>query len=228
MNLDGFKSQIERQGISRTNRWIAMVFPPSVLSTNILTSGVQNVGINLPRLDLLETFNLNLRANLDIDLSGLNVSLNASLPTKGYSISNLNTGLQSINMFCHRVNIPEINTQNVNFSEYGELRKYGHVNAYTDTTLTYYCSEDLRERTFFEEWNKLVYNHKNKNYGYYKDYVGRIEFVKYDAGWNRQTAVYRFNEAYPGMIGSAEFNYDASDLTRLDVGFKYRSYERIA
>ena len=234
MDLKKFQSQIASQGLARTNRWIVRVYPPPGLgSTNRVLSNFindkfgSNLNVNIPVLNLLDTFT-EAANNLNVDIGNVNIGTNLDLPTLGYVLGNLGTTLDNLNLFCHRASLPEINTQNFNWKEYGEVRKLGHTNTFGDATCTYYCSEDLRERKFFEEWNSLVYNHKNKTYGYYRDYTSRIEFIKYDASWNKQTAIYRFNEAYPSTIGTQEVNYDAVDLLRLDIAFKYRNYERIA
>lgn len=233
MNLDEFKTQVARQGLARTNRWITRVYPPRGLSStnraisDILSRGRNRLDVNIPGLDLIDTFTDAIN-NASIDVGGINVSHNFNLPTLGYALSNMGTRAQAINLFCSNCILPEVNTQNFNWTEFGEERKLGYTNTYGDATFSYYCSEDLRERKFFEDWNSLVYNHRNKRYGYYNDYVSTIEFIQYTAGWEKQIAVYKFNEAYPSTIGSMEFNYESGNILKLDVAFKYKNYERIA
>lgn len=114
---------------------------------------------------------------------------------------------------------------NLEWTEYGETRKLGVMHTHGDVSIEYYCSEDLRERQFFEQWQDLIFNPKSKKHAYYKDYISRIEIAKYNSDWSKKTVVYRLNEAYPTSIAAQEMNSDAGDLLKLSITFKYRNYE---
>lgn len=231
MNLQQFKGQVSSQGIARTNRWVCRVFPPSGLTStgnalsNALSTGGNRFNVNLPGLDAIDAGVAALN-NLNVDLGPVNVGSNFGIPTLGYALTNMGGKLEAINLFCQSCSIPSRDMTNLEFSEYGELRSLGVMHTHGDVTIGYYCSEDLRERLFFEQWQDAIWNPITYNHGYYNTYTARIEIVKYDASWQNETAIYRLDEAYPTNIGALELSH-AEGLSELSITFKYRKYERI-
>ena len=49
-----------------------------------------------------------------------------------------------------------------------------------DISISFQASNDLKERVFFENWQKLAFNETSWNIGYYWDYVGTIELYMLD------------------------------------------------
>lgn len=231
MNLDKFKSQVEKQGLARTNRWVCSVFPPRALSSiaNSIDIPVGRFGnLNLPGIDLSNIpIALASIRNADENLPDIDINANLRLPVFGFTAVNNGTLIEKINLYCQTAVIPEREIKNVEWREYGQSRKLGIVHEHKDFTLSYYCSEDMKERFFFENWQDIVFNSLNKRRGYYSDYTSTLEVTKYDAGWSKEQAIYKIVEAYPTNISSQSLTYDEAAILRLDVTFKYRYYERI-
>lgn len=232
MNLDKFKDQVSRQGLARSNRWVARIYPPSGLTasgtalSNALSQGGNKINLNLPGLDLADQAQQVLR-NLNIDLGPIQVQNNFAIPTLGYVLTNMGSKLEALNLFTAACSLPSRDIQNVEFREYGEARYLGVQHTHSDFTITYYCSEDLRERKFFEQWQDLIFNPRTKKHAFYKDYISRMEVIKYDASWQNIQAVYRFNEVYPTNIAAMELDQNEQSVLQLQVTFKYRNYEII-
>lgn len=229
MNLDTFKSQIEKQGLSRNNRWEVRVYPPKALSSaaNAIEQSVGNGGslsLNLPGLDLA---NIPLLQIQSADGNLPDVKAAFDLPTFGFTTLNSSSFVERINLYCNMVSIPEREIKNVEWREYGESRSLGVVHEHKGVSMSYYCSENLAERFFFEKWTDLIFNPNNKKRAYYDDYTSRIEIIKYNASWSKQEAIYRLNEAYPSNIAAQTMVQEQGALMRLDLAFKYRNYERI-
>ena len=117
---------------------------------------------------------------------------------------------------------------------YGPLRKSGYQANYVDTTITFICSEDLREKLFFEKWQDLIVGEhrvagtnpdsKAFNAGYYEDYISSIEVVQMNEN-NDVTFEMKLLEAYPLQVAPLPLNWASDDLHRLSVTFAYNRYE---
>lgn len=231
MNLDTFKSQVERQGLARNTRWICDIFPPKGLTEmdNVFKVGVGpfDLSLNLPGVDLIDNAVEQING-LSLDLPGISIGNNFNIPTLGYLLRNHGGMLQCLSLYCNMVAIPQRDITNVAWREYGEERQLGIVHNHSGgLTVSYYCSEDLRERLFFEQWQDLIFNPKTKNREFYDNYIGSMEITKYDAAWKEKTAKYRFKEVYPTNIAAQTMVYEGTAVVRLDINFKYRNYERI-
>ena len=111
---------------------------------------------------------------------------------------------------------------------YGPLRKSG------DTTISFICSEDLREKLFFEKWQDLIVGKHREpgtnadsesfNAGYYDDYVSSIEIVQLNEN-NDITFEMKLLEAYPLQIAPLPLNWGSDELHKLSVTFAYNRYE---
>jgi len=232
VNLEQFKNQVSSQGLARQNRWVCRVYPPSGLTStgnalsNALSQGGNRINVNLPGLDAIDAGVAALN-NLNLDLGPVQVGTNFAIPTLGYALTNMGSKLEALNLFCQSCSIPDRDINNSDFVEYGELRSLGVMHTYSDVALTYYCSEDLRERLFFEQWQDVIWNPRNSQHGYYSSYTSRVEIIKYSADWKRQEAAYRLVEAYPTNVGAIELSH-AEGLCELQIQFKFRKWERIS
>ena len=231
MNIIEFKDKVNQQGLARSNRWVVRVHAPRGLTasgnaiSNFLSQGGNRVNINLPGLDSIdagiETLN-----NLNVDLGPVNIDHNFKIPTLGYALTNMGGKMEALNLFTSACQIPSRDIVSSEFKEYGEVRHLGFNHQHADLTINYYCSEDLRERSFFEQWQDVIFNPRNKRMGYYKDYTSKIEIIKYDASWSNQTARYEFNEAYPTNVGTLEMNQGEANVLELTMTFKFRNYTK--
>jgi len=234
--INQFKEQIDRQGLARNSRWLCRIYPPKGLanSSNIFNFNVGGgeLAVNLPGVDLIDNAveqfnNLNLNVGLG-NLGSVNIGNNLNLPTLGFTLTNTLGTIDALNLFCVSAAIPERDLKNIEWTEYGESRQLGFLHTHSKgLSVSYYCSEDLRERLFMEKWQDSIFNPDNKRRSYYEDYIGNIEIVKFDTGWNNQTAMYRFKEAYPSNIAAQNLTYDGTSVLRLDINFKFRNYERL-
>lgn len=228
MNIGDFKARLSNQGISRSNRWTATVFPPRGLTStgNALKDLLGGrVNVNIPGLDLIDSSIDQINNVLDIPNNILNTNVN--LPTLGSVLNNTKGQVESLTMFVENAQIPQRDIYSTEYRVHGEKREIAVRHEHTDLTLSYYCSEDLRERKFFEQWQNVIFNPFTKQHGYYKDYIGSMEITKYNQSWSTETAIYKMNEVYPTNIGVQELSSAEGDLLRLNITFKYYNYERI-
>ena len=235
MQLTDFKNQIALAGIAKSWNWVCRIYPPRAMGnimnqmqvdTNV-NQGGNRVNLNLPGV----TLGANIPTQFpigNITSVGLNIgTVNLGLPTRGYTLSGLNGVIESLNLYCTSCSIPQRDLTNIEWTDYGERKTLGAVHRHSDLNLKYYCSENLFERFFFEQWQEIVFNSNTKRFGYYEDYISTIEVLKYDAGWNRVEALYRLEEAYPSTVGALQLNHADNSVLQLDIAFKYRKFTRL-
>ena len=110
---------------------------------------------------------------------------------------------------------------------YGPARKIAQGYTYGDVTGKFYCHNDMREKKFFETWQRLSYNPQTFAMGYYDDYVGTIQIYQLDQKGNR-TYGCELIECFPNTI--AEQGLDAgqaSNVQEVSVTFSYRYWKNL-
>lgn len=226
--IDDFRAAVSQNGLSRNNRFVLRVFPPRGLTS--LGFGLNTIfgrvagNVNIPGLSSVNDISI---PGINIPVGDLNIGANLNLPPLGYFIQNIGGRLTQMELFCVTASIPSRDVQSVNDDYHGATRKIGWKHLYADFTTEYYCSEDLKERDFFEGWQNIIFNRDTGSVGYYEDYASTVELLKYDYGFNRIQARYKFLEAYPTNVGEQAFSYDGTDeITRLTITWAFRQYER--
>ena len=110
---------------------------------------------------------------------------------------------------------------------YGPARKIANGYTYAPITGRFYCHNDMREKKFFETWQRLAYNPQTFAMGYYDDYVGTIQIYQLDQEKNRRYGC-ELIECFPTDI--AEQTLDASPATsvqEVSVTFSYRYWKNL-
>ncbi len=110
---------------------------------------------------------------------------------------------------------------------YGPARKIASGYTYAPITGRFYCHNDMREKKFFETWQRLAYNPQTFAMGYYDDYVGTIQIYQLDQEKNRRYGC-ELIECFPTDI--AEQTLDASPATsaqEVSVTFSYRYWKNL-
>ena len=110
---------------------------------------------------------------------------------------------------------------------YGPARKIANGYTYAPITGKFYCHNDMREKKFFETWQRLAYNPQTFAMGYYDDYVGTIQIYQLDREKNRRYGC-ELIECFPTDI--AEQSLDASPATsvqEVSVTFSYRYWKNL-
>ena len=110
---------------------------------------------------------------------------------------------------------------------YGPARKIAQGYTYGPITAKFYCHNDMREKTFFETWQGLAFNHQTFAMGYYDDYVGSVQIYTLDQQNNRRYGV-ELVEAFPETISEQTLSGEPSSTAlQVQVGFKYRYWKNL-
>ena len=89
------------------------------------------------------------------------------------------------------------------------------------------CSSDMREKTFFETWQRLAYNPQTWSMGYYDSYVGGLQIFQLDQKDKRRYGV-ELVEAFPKTIAEQAVSYDSTNqIHKVTVSFSYRYWKNL-
>ena len=108
---------------------------------------------------------------------------------------------------------------------YGPTREIVQGYSYADTTAVFQCSSDMKEKKFFETWQRLAYNPQTWAMQYYNDYVGSIKIFQLDET-DRQRYGVELVEAFPKTIAAQTLDYSTVNaIQTVSVTFSYRYWK---
>ena len=136
---------------------------------------------------------------------------------------------RSVQMFCNKITIPDRKMTMTEVKHNGPARKYVTDYAYGDITGTFYADKYLRQRQYFELWQKCAFSDLTYNFNYYKDYIGTMNVFALGSAPAKQerddmTYAVGFTEVYPSSIGDISMDYSDGEITTFDVTFSYRKW----
>ena len=108
---------------------------------------------------------------------------------------------------------------------YGPTREIVQGYSFAETTAVFQCSSDMKEKRFFETWQRLAYNPQTWAMQYYNDYVGSIKIFQLDET-NRQRYGVELVEVFPKTIASQALAYNAiNTIQTVSITFSYRYWK---
>ena len=136
---------------------------------------------------------------------------------------------RQINIHCDSVSMPgkDLQTQTVQYGSAPEQDQVvshgygGQINA------SFYADSFLRERHFFEMWQKMTVNHTTHKAKYYDDYVGKMQIYQLASDNLQDQPSYGIEatDVYPATISAVEYSYgSANTLVKINIGFNYRRW----
>ena len=138
---------------------------------------------------------------------------------------------QNMMLRCDTVDIPGRSIATTEYRIYGPLRKIPYGAIYTDVACQFLLSEDLQEKSYFEQWQDKIVNHgafgssrASHNIGYYNDYVGNVTIRQFSNGGDLMS-VHTLQEAYPVNVSPVQMSWGSNEFAKLAVAFAYRDYK---
>jgi len=134
--------------------------------------------------------------------------------------------IHDINFSCSNASMPgkALSTIEVRNGK-SRKEKLPYEASYDDFRLTFQVSEDMKERTVFENWMRYIYNEQTNNFAYPNDYYAHIEVIQLDINMNGVKTA-KMLEAYPTNLGAITRAYDADNaIETFEVQFAYSTFE---
>ena len=133
---------------------------------------------------------------------------------------------RQINLHCNSISMPGHDLQaeeQQHGSAPGRLIVRSHD--YEGTIdASFYLDTHLRERHFFEQWQKMAVNTNTHKANYYDSYIGTMEIFQLD-GKGEITYGIKATEVYPSTIAGIEYAYaNINQIALQSVKFQYRQW----
>ena len=163
------------------------------------------------------------------------------------ALMELNNGMRGqINLFCSSIEMPghDLQTQQLQHGS-APVRDMVTSHAFEGMiTASFYLSEDLKERHFFEQWQRMAVNVESHKANFYDDYIGSMEIFQLsnglDSGLPFPTIIDKIidvdmaeygivaAEVYPATISGIEYSYEnGNQIATMAVGFNYREWRNL-
>ena len=138
----------------------------------------------------------------------------------------LKTTNRQVNLHCSAVSMPGHDLQ-AKEQQHGSApgRQIVQSHDYEGTiAATFYLDSHLRERHFFEQWQRSAVNTQTHKANYYDDYIGTMDIYQLD-GNGEITYGIKATEVYPTLIAGIEYAYaNSNQIATQVVQFQYRQW----
>jgi hypothetical protein len=217
-----FRSAINAgEGFARPSRFAIRVFPPVNLEDQI-THGQR------------ATYN-NGQVSSPQQYDGVPMGDFDNPPSGKYMNDLISTYGRGININCDSIVMPtkQMQSQEV---QYGSepVRSMVQTHEFPGTiTASFYADKYLRERQFFEAWQKMCVGEHTHKANYYDSYIGKMHIYQLgaDSEVSRDMPTYAVEamEVYPSQIGSIDYAYGkTNEVVKINVEFAYKYWRNMA
>ena len=142
---------------------------------------------------------------------------------------------ENMQMMCNKITMPsrDINIQSAR--TYGPKREMPYAYSFSgEIEATFYGDKFLRQRLFWENWQKQIFNDDTHDLKYYDEYVGSIDILQlgqFDAKGDddaRVTYAVRLFEVYPQTISPIEYTYGQNNaIVEVPVTLNFRTWKNL-
>ena len=139
------------------------------------------------------------------------------------------TTKRRVQAFCREIAMPSREAIQKEIKHNGPTRKFVYNYTTPEITATFYTDKFMRERTFFEIWQKTAFSNTTHNINYYDNYVSPIDIYALGSFASRDerddvTYAVRLFDCYPRLISEVTFNHDANEVQTFTVTFSFRNW----
>ncbi len=142
--------------------------------------------------------------------------------------------MRNVGMMCNKVTMPNRDVNTAPHLMYGPAREMPYAYSYSSQIeCTFYGDKFNRQRLFFENWQKKIFDNKTHDLNYYKDYVGSVDILQLGAFSSEQdrdrvTYAVRLNEVYVQTVGSYDLQYSATDQgLNIPITLNFRTWHNL-
>jgi len=132
-----------------------------------------------------------------------------------------------VQAFCSEIAMPSREGVQKEIRHNGPTRKFVYDYTSPEITATFYSDKFMRERSFFEMWQKAAFSNSTHNFNYYNDYVAPLDIFalgQFASRDERDDITYgvRLFECYPKTISEVTFSHTANEIQTFTVTFSFR------
>ena len=139
------------------------------------------------------------------------------------------TTKRRVQAFCREIAMPNREAVQKDIRHNGPPRSIVYDYTSADITATFYTDKFMRERTFFEIWQKAAFSNTTHNFNYYDNYVAPVDIYALGSFASRDerddiTYGVRLFDCYPKTISEVTFSHDANEVQTFTVTFSFRNW----
>jgi len=141
---------------------------------------------------------------------------------------------RNVGMMCNSITMPNRDINTKDHITYGPRRQMPYAYSFSgNVELTVFGDKFLRQRMFFETWQKMIFNRDTHNLNYYDEYTGSVDIFQlgsFDSENDRDRVTYavRLYECYPQTIGSYEYNYGTNnEIVSVPITLNFRDWRNL-
>ena len=145
---------------------------------------------------------------------------------------NNNTEIQrGLRAYVESVDMPGRTLDTTDFKTYGPRRQIVTGHSFSgEITMTVYCDKYLRQRSFFEMWQKAAFDQGTNNVHFYDEYAGGLRIYQLGAfagNDDKDRVAYGVElfEVFPKTISAVSYNNDAENqIVKISVTLAFRNW----
>ena len=141
---------------------------------------------------------------------------------------------RNVGMMCNKVTLPNRDVNTTDHRVYGPARQMPYAYSYSgQIECSFYGDKFLRQRTFFENWQKKIFSNVTHHMDFYDNYVGTMDIYQlgsFSAEQDRDRTTYavRLYEVYPQTVGSIDYSYGATDqAVNIPITLNFRTWKNL-
>ena len=204
--INRFIAQINQgEGLARPSRYLVVIQPPATLKLNTKSVG--------PGGRFTET---------------------TSAAEGGLNELESNELKRNVGMMCQQITMPSRDIATAENKQYGPGRLMPYSYKFSGSVeASFYGDKFLRQRAFFENWQKKIMDINSHHMDYYDNYVGSMDIFQlgsFDSENDRDRVTYavRLYEVYPQTIGSYDYSYGATNTqVNVPITLNFRTWKNL-
>jgi hypothetical protein len=120
---------------------------------------------------------------------------------------------EQLNLMCDQVSLAGRDVQAVLDLQYGIRRQVVYnAPAYTPLSLSFLCSEEMKEKTILDKWNNMCVSVTGGfQVEYYDKYIGELDVYVLDRSGKKRTYHIHYHEVYPKTVTAVELNHGTTN-----------------
>jgi len=136
--------------------------------------------------------------------------------------------VRKVSMEVTQVSFPGYNLEiKEDVNVYGPVRKIVQGESFAELTSLVRVSPNMAEKTFFEQWQKLMVNNRDFSVGYYDEYIGSMQIFQLDREDRRRYGV-ELLECYPVALDEQQLDYSTTNaISTIAVTWNYRYWKNL-
>jgi hypothetical protein len=131
---------------------------------------------------------------------------------------------------CESAELPGKTLATADVKIYGPTFKVPYQTQYTDTNLTFICTNDFYERKLFDRWMEAIMPADTNNLRFPKGqqsrYLTNIKIIQYD-DFIKQIYAVELIDAFPVGVAPQTLSWSEDGFHRLSISFAYQRYRPI-